>query len=155
MATTVATIGIICLLAAVAGGGLEAMGVKIPVMPTVRRQLALGGIGIVLLLASWPPVTDLLLRVRPGDIPADCGKLISENSTEKAVVVFRNLSGKTVEIYWLSYAGIPTRMSTLAPRGIYPVDTFTGHGWCFVDKATGKSMQTITIMPGMKEIPIY
>ena len=67
MAGTVATVGIICLLAAVAGGGLEAMGVKIPVIPTVRRQLALGGIGIVLVLASWPPVANFLSGARPDD----------------------------------------------------------------------------------------
>ena len=67
MAGTVATVGIICLLAAVAGGGLEAMGVKIPVIPTVRRQLALGGIGIVLVLASWPPVANFLSGARADD----------------------------------------------------------------------------------------
>jgi hypothetical protein len=52
------TAGIACLIAAIVGGGLKAFGIEIPQFASVRRQMLLGALGMLLLgLGLW---------VRPG-----------------------------------------------------------------------------------------
>ena len=51
MNVTLATIGIVCIVAAIAGGGLKAAGAEIPVITSRLRQLALGAVGVGLLVA--------------------------------------------------------------------------------------------------------
>lgn len=53
MATLWITAGIACLIAAVVGGGLSAGGMSIPVIDSPRRQLALGGLGIVFAIIGF------------------------------------------------------------------------------------------------------
>src|SRR5438876_1206193 len=52
MQTTFLTIGIACLIAAIAGGGLSAFGVQIPLLTSVPRQLALGVLGAAFIVYS-------------------------------------------------------------------------------------------------------
>jgi len=47
MNTTLLVIGLICLIAAVVGGGLEMAGAKVPVLDSPARQVALGVVGFI------------------------------------------------------------------------------------------------------------
>jgi hypothetical protein len=49
MTTTLVTLGILCLIAAIVGGGLSGFGVQLPLLESVRRQFLLGALGICLL----------------------------------------------------------------------------------------------------------
>ncbi len=44
------TLGLACLIAALVGGGLNAFGIEIPVLKSVARQIALGLLGIILIV---------------------------------------------------------------------------------------------------------
>ena len=53
MATTLLTTGLLCVIAAIVGGGIEALGGKMPVIQSSKRQTILGLFGIILLLGAW------------------------------------------------------------------------------------------------------
>ena len=55
MSDTILGVGIACILAAIAGGGFEAFGVKVPVIHSLRRQKALGAAGGALAVGSQIP----------------------------------------------------------------------------------------------------
>jgi hypothetical protein len=48
MQTTLLNVGLACIIGAIVGGGLKAFGVEIPVFSSLRRQAALGGLGVLL-----------------------------------------------------------------------------------------------------------
>ena len=52
MTTTLVTTGILCLIAAIVGGGLSGFGIQLPLLQSVRRQLLLGTLGICLIVAG-------------------------------------------------------------------------------------------------------
>lgn len=63
MKTTLLTVGIGCIIAAIVGGGLKAFGMEIPLVNSNKRQLLLGFFGLVLVAASLvlgesPPVRE-------------------------------------------------------------------------------------------------
>lgn len=157
MEMTVVTVGAICLIAAIAGGGFEALGIKVPLVPSLKRQVILGGIGLLLVLtptvAKWLPSP-----TPPGPGKPDfatCGRLVSTNSKEEVDLVFENDSQRTVDIYWLTQQGVAQFEARLAPRGTYPVTSYLGHGWCIMDSESGKAIQTMTVAPNMENIPIH
>ena len=45
--------GAVCMIAAIVGGGVEALGAKMPVLYSKTRQLPLAGFGIVLMLIGF------------------------------------------------------------------------------------------------------
>src|SRR5262245_50013860 len=49
MQNALVTSGIVCLVAAVVGGGLKAFGMEIPALNSLRRQVILAGLGAALL----------------------------------------------------------------------------------------------------------
>ena len=51
MAATLLTVGLLCIVAAIVGGGLSMAGWQIPVLTSVRRQVTLGAFGLALLAA--------------------------------------------------------------------------------------------------------
>lgn len=55
--TTFFTVGIACIIAAIVGGGFRGMGIEIPAIHTLRRQLILAAVGITLIsiggLGKW------------------------------------------------------------------------------------------------------
>jgi hypothetical protein len=53
MATTLLTTGLLCVIAAIVGGGIEALGGKVPVIQSTKRQTVLGLFGMILLLGAW------------------------------------------------------------------------------------------------------
>lgn len=53
MATTLLTTGLLCVFAAIVGGGLQAFGAKVPIIESTRRQLVLSIFGVVLLIGAW------------------------------------------------------------------------------------------------------
>jgi len=87
MQTTFLTVGIACLIAAIAGGGLRAFGLEIPVLNSVPRQLVLGVLGAAFVVFSiW------LIPVPPPEIaiavPKD-GEKVDYN-----VIVHGTISGR-------------------------------------------------------------
>jgi hypothetical protein len=53
MATTLLTTGLVCVIAAIVGGGVKLFGGSVPVIPSSMRQLGLGVFGGVLLPAAY------------------------------------------------------------------------------------------------------
>jgi hypothetical protein len=45
--------GVVAVMGAIVGGGLEAFGIEVPVLDSVSRQILLAGVGLVLLVASF------------------------------------------------------------------------------------------------------
>lgn len=57
MSDTILTLGIVCVAAAIVGGGVSAAGVKVPVISSLLRQTALFAFGVILAAAAkWPDV---------------------------------------------------------------------------------------------------
>ena len=52
MIATLLTTGLACLIAAIVGGRLEALGLKIPILQSRKRQALLAGLGVILLIAA-------------------------------------------------------------------------------------------------------
>lgn len=52
MTTILATAGVVALMAAVVGGGLQALGYVVPKL-SPRRALALGALGVAFLIGAW------------------------------------------------------------------------------------------------------
>jgi hypothetical protein len=55
-------IGVLCIIAALVGGGLKASGYEIGVITSVKRQIALGAFGLVLIV--WGPITTYMSEPR-------------------------------------------------------------------------------------------
>ena len=45
--------GIACVIAAIVGGGMKALGAEIPTIQSTRRQLALGAFGVILIVGAF------------------------------------------------------------------------------------------------------
>jgi hypothetical protein len=52
MKTTLITLGIVCIIAAIVGGGLKAFQIEIPLLNSIRRQLLLASFGLVLIVVT-------------------------------------------------------------------------------------------------------
>jgi hypothetical protein len=52
MKNTLLIVGIVCIIAAIVGGGLSAFGIVIPLLNSIRRQLLLASFGLVLLAVT-------------------------------------------------------------------------------------------------------
>ncbi|MGA9567024.1 MAG: hypothetical protein WBS19_15995 [Candidatus Korobacteraceae bacterium] len=53
MQKTLLSAGVVCLMGAVLGGGLKALGFELPLLSSVGRQVLLGGLGVVLLVLAF------------------------------------------------------------------------------------------------------
>ncbi|MBL8206573.1 MAG: Ig-like domain-containing protein [Blastocatellia bacterium] len=53
METIFLSAGIACLIAAIVGGGLKAFGIEIPLLQSLTRQIILGALGVILVIASF------------------------------------------------------------------------------------------------------
>jgi hypothetical protein len=51
--TTLLTTGLVCLIAAIIGGGLKAFGIEIPALQSAWQRNLLGALGLVLLFAAY------------------------------------------------------------------------------------------------------
>jgi hypothetical protein len=63
-------LGIVCVIAAVVGGGLKAFGTELPIIGSVARQFLLAtiGAGLIYLFAPWYFWTALGLEPHPMDM---------------------------------------------------------------------------------------
>src|SRR5271154_689773 len=62
MPQTLLYFGIFCLVAAIAGGGLKALGFQMGALNSTLRQIILGGLGIALMVsAEWSPIVGYLV----------------------------------------------------------------------------------------------
>ena len=55
MHTTLLTTGLVCMIAAIIGGGLKAFGIEVPAFQSTRRQVVLGLFGLVLFSVGFSP----------------------------------------------------------------------------------------------------
>jgi hypothetical protein len=55
MQQTLVTVGLVCIMAAIIGGGLEAFGIKMPLLESKGRKLVLAALGIALLIIAAAP----------------------------------------------------------------------------------------------------
>lgn len=62
MNNTLTLLGVVCVIAAVVGGGLRALGVELPAIDSVRRQFALAVVGIILVITG-----NFFKPVKPGE----------------------------------------------------------------------------------------
>ena len=62
MNVSIFSVGIACVIAAIIGGGLKAFGIEIPVLQSVRRQIALLVFGVILIGANQLPKLESLKR---------------------------------------------------------------------------------------------
>lgn len=54
-------LGVVCVVAAIVGGGLKALGAELPLVKSLRRQVLLGAFGVFLIIPSqWEAITNLL-----------------------------------------------------------------------------------------------
>jgi hypothetical protein len=73
-------IGLACIIAAIVGGGLKLMGIEIPLLTSVRRQVLLaglgialaGGVGIARLAGSAPPEDGAAVPFSPAPGTPEC-----------------------------------------------------------------------------------
>jgi hypothetical protein len=68
MTNTLLTAGLVCIIAAVIGGGLKAFGIEIPALQSTTRQILLGTLGLILLLGTYASYTQF---ARPPITPPD------------------------------------------------------------------------------------
>jgi von Hippel-Lindau disease tumor suppressor protein/WD40 repeat protein len=61
--------------------------------------------------------------------------LVSETASE---IMFLNHTSRTVDIYWLDFAGERVLYNTLEPNGSYTQSTWLTHPWVAVDRITGR-----------------
>ncbi len=52
MKETITYIGIVCIIAAIVGGGLKTFDIEFPIINNLKRQLILGGFGVILFLLA-------------------------------------------------------------------------------------------------------
>jgi hypothetical protein len=53
--------GVVCIAAAIVGGGLKALGVEIPGISSLSRQIALACFGLILVVVvKWGPIRDFI-----------------------------------------------------------------------------------------------
>jgi hypothetical protein len=52
LVTTALSVGLACIIAAIVGGGLKALGVEIPTVDSIRRQIVLASFGVLLILTA-------------------------------------------------------------------------------------------------------
>jgi hypothetical protein len=53
MSTTLLTTGLVCIIAAIVGGGLKAFGIEIPILQSGKRQVLLAIFGSILIIAGY------------------------------------------------------------------------------------------------------
>ncbi|XP_058448043.1 protein Vhl [Malaya genurostris] len=66
--------------------------------------------------------------------------LKSDHAEIRSFVLFKNLTQRTVEIFWVNYSSKFIHYSALEPSAQVPVNTYVTHPWVFIDKSTGERM---------------
>jgi hypothetical protein len=87
MQTTFLTVGIACIIAAIVGGGFKAFGIEIPILNSLRRQLALGVLG-----AAFVVISIYLNPVPPPEITISAPK--EGEKVDYNVIVRGTISGR-------------------------------------------------------------
>ena len=84
MTTTLLTTGLLCVIAAIVGGGIEAVVGKVPVIKSPKRQIALGIFGVTLLLGAFFSSSSKVMPTGSDPLslpPKQVAKLRSENTS--------------------------------------------------------------------------
>ncbi len=98
MSTTLLSIGLACIIAAIVGGGLKAFQIEIPVLQSTRRQIILGAFGCLLLVGAWllqpqPTTTPLILQ---GSVMRDDADPVKRNPLKGVQVIDADAPGLAV-----------------------------------------------------------
>lgn len=57
----------------------------------------------------------------------------SVKSEERVYIRFINRTEREVDVFWISFEGLPVRYTTLEPDAHYDITTYVTHPWTFVD----------------------
>ena len=98
-------IGVACVIGAVVGGGFKAFGIEIPLLSSVRRQLLLAGVGVLLAaipmvsqsMKGTPSLPDLTVSTWTLDSAIDNDKDDWSNSTLKFASQRKTRNGLTLQ----------------------------------------------------------
>ena len=92
---------------------------------------------------------DLTQREAAVELPAmSCDQessLRSQNDFVPSILLFRNGSPRTIQVYWLSYTGTRSLFFTLAPTQKAAVNAFASHPWVVTDADTGQCIAIYTL----------
>lgn len=69
MSTTLLTVGLACIMAAIVGGGLKAFQIEIPALRSLTRQVMLATFGLALLLAAYAIQQSAKPKPQPSPLP--------------------------------------------------------------------------------------
>lgn len=83
MNTTLILVGVVCIIAAVVGGGLKALGIELPAIESVRRQIMLAIIGLILVVVGAMPPNEIqpFNEVEPATIADNTATSQAENGS--------------------------------------------------------------------------
>lgn len=101
MNSVLLTAGVVCVIAAVVGGGLKAFGIDVPVVNSLRRQFLLFVVGLGFLVAAW------VLRDGGADGP-------DENVTEYR----QRAAGSCERVVAISQAELPLDVLEVSASGV-------------------------------------
>ncbi|KAK7099162.1 protein Vhl-like [Littorina saxatilis] len=73
-------------------------------------------------------------------MPVSLGLPKSQNSQCQVPVTFVNTTQRTVDVYWVDFAGELVRYSNLSPGKKHHIYTYATHPWVARDCATGQRM---------------
>uniref|UniRef100_A0A182SSA9 von Hippel-Lindau disease tumour suppressor beta domain-containing protein n=1 Tax=Anopheles maculatus TaxID=74869 RepID=A0A182SSA9_9DIPT len=66
--------------------------------------------------------------------------LRSQNSEVRSFVLFRNTTGRVVDVFWVNYSSQLIHYTTLQPGAECMVNTYVTHPWVFKDKLCNERM---------------
>lgn len=93
MNTTLLVLGLACVIAAIVGGGLKAAGFEFPAVASLRRQLLLAALGVVLIFVSRPGMLGALSGPpEPADPSKHNGSAHTETNTGTRTAQLRDSS---------------------------------------------------------------
>ena len=123
MDNVVLVAGLACLIAAVAGGGLRAFGVEVPVLQSRARQVILGVIGVILIFVARFPQRSPISPGNSPEKPTANGTIPAEKPEHGSTGVQDLKAGVTVSGHWI-HQQIPQTFFNLKQEG----DAVTSEG---------------------------
>lgn len=82
---------------------------------------------------------------KPRPMTVNCSAYSSTSGSTPATVHFKNLSDRTVQVYWIDYHGKLNYQFDIGPNGTYKADSFISHSWCVKDGKSGQDILAVVI----------
>jgi len=87
-------------------------------------------------------------------VQTDSGLLKSGGGTEKAIIIFENLTAETASVFWLDYTGAEKRYFDLEPNEKFSQLTFISHSWIVRHAVTRRKICAVTVSQEIEEVQI-